>query len=143
MVTPADFAVLQQQLKQEVTDVMQQLRAEVNDSISGRMDMLNSINTALQNVSARQQKTSRIESATSSQEIGKATTKKESSGASCQTCTCGCKHGQTKERRCLSSSKASTSWTTMRLRLIFQMTSSDRLRHRFVKSYTEPHQTSR
>ena len=37
----------------EVTDVMQQLRAEVNDTISGRMDMLNIINTALQNVSAR------------------------------------------------------------------------------------------
>ena len=53
MVTPADFAAFQQQLKQEVTDVMQQLRAEVNDAISGRMDMLNSINTALQNVSAR------------------------------------------------------------------------------------------
>ena len=32
---------------------MQQLRAQVNDTISGRMDMLNSINTALQIVSAR------------------------------------------------------------------------------------------
>ena len=53
MVTPADFAAFQQQLRQEATDVMQQLRAEVNDPISGRMDMLNSINTALQNVSAR------------------------------------------------------------------------------------------
>ena len=31
---------------------MQQLRAEVNETISGRMDMLYSINTALQNVSA-------------------------------------------------------------------------------------------
>ena len=53
MVTPADFAAFQQQLRREVTDVMQQLRAEVNEAISGRMDMLNSINTALQNVSAR------------------------------------------------------------------------------------------
>ena len=53
MVTPADFAAFQQQLRQEVTEVMKQLRAEVDDSISGRMDMLNSINTALQNVSAR------------------------------------------------------------------------------------------
>ena len=51
MVTPAEFAAFQQQLRQEVTDVMQ-LRAEVSDTISGRMDMLNSINTALQNVSA-------------------------------------------------------------------------------------------
>ena len=42
MVTPADFATFQLQL-----------RAEVNEAISGRMDMLNSINRALQNVSAR------------------------------------------------------------------------------------------
>ena len=34
MVTPADFAAFQQQLRQEVTDVMQQLRAEVNDTFS-------------------------------------------------------------------------------------------------------------
>ena len=45
MVSPADFAAKQQQLRQEVSDEMQQLRAEVNDTISGRMDMLNSINT--------------------------------------------------------------------------------------------------
>ena len=53
MVTPADFATFQQQLRQEVADVIQQLRAEVSEAISGRMDMLNNNNTALQNVSAR------------------------------------------------------------------------------------------
>ena len=53
MVTQRDFAAFQQQLRQEVTDVMQQLRAAVNEAISGRMDILNSINTALHNVSAR------------------------------------------------------------------------------------------
>ena len=53
MVTPAEFAVFQQQLRQEVAVVIQQLRAEVNESISGRMDMLNSISTSLQNVSAK------------------------------------------------------------------------------------------
>ena len=36
MVTPADFATFQQQLRQEVTDVIQQLRAEVKKAISGR-----------------------------------------------------------------------------------------------------------
>ena len=41
-VTPADFATFQQQLRQEVADVVQQLRAEVNEATSGRMDMLNS-----------------------------------------------------------------------------------------------------
>ena len=53
VVTPADVATFQQQLRQEVKDVIQQLRAEVNAALSGRMDMLNSINGALQNVSAR------------------------------------------------------------------------------------------
>ena len=53
MVTTADFAVFQQQLRQEMTDVMQQLRTEMNETVNGRMDMLNSINTALQNVSTK------------------------------------------------------------------------------------------
>ena len=53
MVTTADFAVFQQQLRQEMTDVVQQLRTEMSEKINGRMDMLNSINTALQNVSTK------------------------------------------------------------------------------------------
>ena len=53
MVTTADFAVFQQQLRQEMTDVIQQLRTEKNETVNGRMDMLNSINTALQNVSRK------------------------------------------------------------------------------------------
>ena len=53
MVTTTDFATFQQQLRQEMPDVTQQLSVEVNDSISGRMDMLNSLNTALLNVSAK------------------------------------------------------------------------------------------
>ena len=53
MVTAAAFAVFQQQLRQEMTDVIQQLRTEMNETVNGRMDMLNSINTALQNVSTK------------------------------------------------------------------------------------------
>ena len=53
MVTTADFAVFQQQLRQEMTDVIQQLRTEMNETVNGRMDMLNRINTALQNVSTK------------------------------------------------------------------------------------------
>ena len=53
MVTTADFAVFQQQLRQEMTDVIQQLRTEMNETVNGRKDMLNSINTALQNVSTK------------------------------------------------------------------------------------------
>ena len=52
IVTPADFATFQQQLRQEVADVIQQLRAEINEAISGRMDTMSSISTALQKVSA-------------------------------------------------------------------------------------------
>ena len=53
MVTTTYFATFQQQLRQDMADVIQQLRVEVNESTSGSMDMLNSINTALQNVSAK------------------------------------------------------------------------------------------
>ena len=53
MVTTAGFAVFQQQLRQEMTDVMQQLRTEMNETVNGRMDMLNSINPALQNASTK------------------------------------------------------------------------------------------
>ena len=52
MVTAADMATFQQQLRQEMADVIQQFRAERNETINGRIDMLSSINTALQNVSA-------------------------------------------------------------------------------------------
>ena len=81
MVTTANFANFQQQLRQEMSDVIQQLRVEVNESISGRMDMLSSIYTALQSVSAK--------------ETGKAVTRKDNSEG--QTCTCGCKRGRIKE----------------------------------------------
>ena len=53
MVTTADMAVFQQQLRQEVADVIQQLRTEMNEKINGRMDMLNSISTAIQNMSVK------------------------------------------------------------------------------------------
>ena len=53
MLTTTDFATFQQQLRQEMADVIQQLRVEGNESISCGMDMLNSMNTALQNVSAK------------------------------------------------------------------------------------------
>ena len=53
MVTTADFAAFQQQMRQEVADAMQQLRVEITGPINGRVDMLGSINTALQNVAAK------------------------------------------------------------------------------------------
>ena len=75
MVTPADFAAFQQQLRQEVTDVLQQLRAKVNDAISDRMDMLTQHFRTYQ---PDQQSPSRIESATSFRETGKAAMKRDS-----------------------------------------------------------------
>ena len=51
-------------------------------------------------------------------------------GASCQSCTCGCRRGQIKERKCLPALRASASLTTARLHLIAQMKRSDQLRHR-------------
>ena len=53
MVTTAGLVVFQQQLRQEMSDVIQQLRTEMNETVSGRIDMLSSINRALQKVSAK------------------------------------------------------------------------------------------
>ena len=36
MVTTPDFTALQQQFRQDMTDVIQQLRVEVNETVSGR-----------------------------------------------------------------------------------------------------------
>ena len=91
MVTTADFAVFQQQLRQEMTVVIQRLRTEMNETVNGRMDMLNTLQHS-RTYPRRQLTSSRIESVTSSQETGKAATKKDNSEASCQTCTYGCKH---------------------------------------------------
>ena len=44
---------LQQQLRQEVADVIQQLRAEVNEAINDRMDTMNSSSAALQRMTAK------------------------------------------------------------------------------------------
>ena len=46
MVTAADVVTFQQQLRQEMADV-------IHETVNGRVDMLNCINTALQNVSAK------------------------------------------------------------------------------------------
>ena len=53
MLTTTDFATFQQQLRQEMAHLIQQFRVEENESISGGMDMLNSMNTPLQKVSAK------------------------------------------------------------------------------------------
>ena len=117
-----DLATFKEQIRQEMTDVIQQLKAEVNESINGRMDMLNSINAALQMCQQDQQNPSHIGSVTSFfPETGNAATKKESSEDSCQICTCGCKHGQTKERKCLSVLRLAISLKTTRLHLIARM----------------------
>ena len=54
MVTTADPAACQQQWEQEMTDVIQQLRTEMSETVNGRIDMLNSINSILQKVFANQ-----------------------------------------------------------------------------------------
>ena len=112
MVTPAELVTLQQQLRQEVADVIQQLRAEVSETISGRMDMMNNISAALQRVTAKSAKFKPYGISDLIPEIGKAAMRRESSEASCQTCTCGCKRGQIKENRSLPWWRVSTDLTT-------------------------------
>ena len=113
MVTLADFAVFQQQLRQEMTDVIQQLRTEMNETVNGRIDMLNSINTALQNVSKKTTDSKPYRISDLIPRNWEGSNEKENSEASCQTCTYGCKHGQT---------RVSESWRELRAltRLIAQ-----------------------
>ena len=53
MVTAASMVTFQQQLRKEMADVMQQLRIELNETVSGSIDRLNSITAALQNGSPK------------------------------------------------------------------------------------------
>ena len=96
MVTTADLAAFQQQLRQEMADVIQQLRTEMNERINGRMDMLNSISTAIQDVSMKTNDSQPYRISDLIPRNGKAIMRKENSEASCQTYTYGCKHGQTR-----------------------------------------------
>ena len=85
--------------RQEVTDVIQQLRAEVNEAISGRM--MNSISAALQKVSAKPQESKPYRISDLIPRNWHGINQRESSEASCRTCTCESKRGQIKENRCL------------------------------------------
>ena len=53
MVTEADLAAFQQQLRQEMANAIQQLRTYKSETVNDRTDMSSSINTALQKVSAK------------------------------------------------------------------------------------------
>ena len=135
MVTPADFAAFQQQLRQEVADVTQQPRAEVNEAISGRYGHVEQYQLQRSRTNQPdQQSPSHIESVTSFRETGKAAMKSESSGALCRTLALGdASMVKIKDSRCLPGSRASPSLTTMRLRLIAETMSSDQLRHRLYQ----------
>ena len=53
MVTTENLVAFQQQLRLEMTHVIQQLRTELNVTVNGRIGMLSSTNRALRNVSAK------------------------------------------------------------------------------------------
>ena len=88
MITTSDFAAFHQQLRQEVADVMQQLRVEVTGTINSRVDMLN-INAALPTVTTKRNDSKAHPISDIIQGAGKAATKKKYFEDSCQTWTCG------------------------------------------------------
>ena len=107
-VTKADFTAFQQQLRQEMTDVIQKLRVEVNETVSGRMDVMNGIATSLQSVTAHTApKPYRISDLVPKNWEG-SDDKGELRHFSCLTCTCGCKRGR---RQCRSTLRALASPT--------------------------------
>ena len=136
MVTPADFATFQQQLRREMADVIQQLRAEVNESINGRMDMLNCINAALQNASTRpaESKPYRISDLILPRNWERSNEKGEFRRFMSDLHLWVQAWSNQGERECLSVLRVAISLTTTRLHLIARMKSSDRLKHRCIKS---------
>ena len=85
-----------------MTDVIQQLCAEMDETVNGRIDMLISINTALQKVSAKPAVSKPCRSSDPFLETGKAATTRDNFDISCRTCTCGCKRGQEGETMAVS-----------------------------------------
>ena len=53
MVTTTGSVTLWQQLRLEVVHIIQQVRTELHETVSGMIDMLNSTNTALRNVTVK------------------------------------------------------------------------------------------
>ena len=88
-----------QQLRQAMADVVQQFRNGLNETVNGRVDMLNGIATALQSVSAKP-------AASQPYRISWRI-------STCQSCTWGGKRGLMK-RRCVSAMRAPTSSTAAR-----------------------------
>ena len=52
MAAAADLITLQQQIRQEMADSLQRLREELHTAISGRLDAISSISSAMQRLSA-------------------------------------------------------------------------------------------
>ena len=123
-----------------MADVVQQLRAEMHEIVNGRIDMLSSINTALQKCQQNQPFPSHTESATSFEETGKAAMTRDKFDTSCRTRTCECNQCQTKEKRCLSALRASTSSATAHLQWIVQVRSSEQSKRLCTNSCTEQQQ---
>ena len=127
------MVISQQQLRQKMADVIQQLRTEMNETFNDRIDMLSSINTALQHVAAKPaaSKPYRIN------DLIPGAMTREKLGTSCRTHTC--MRGQTKEKRCLSALKALTSLRQQHLQWIVLMMSSEQFR----RHLTNPAQNSK
>ena len=51
--TWADLVTFQQQLRSEVAEIIQQVRTELNDTVGGRTDVVNSINHAVRNMTVK------------------------------------------------------------------------------------------
>ena len=97
-VTAADMVHLQQQVRQEMADEIQQVRNEPNETANGRLDMLNGIATALQRVTANAAPRRYRISDLIARHRGGSNDKGEFRHFT--TCTCGCKQGLKKQRQC-------------------------------------------
>ena len=142
-VTPADIATFQQQLRQEMADVTQQLRAEGNELISGRMDIMNSFNTALQNVSAKSTDSEPYRVSGFIPRNWEGSNEKGKFRSFMSDLHSWMQAWSNQGEKCLSALRAPTSSTAARLCLPVQTKNSDQSRHHCTKYCTEGQQKNR
>ena len=122
--------------------MIQQLRAEVNEAISGRKDMLNSVNAAIQNVSARPAESKPHGISDLIPRNLEGSNEKGEFRSSMSDLHLWMQAWSNQGQKMLVSVESIDKLTTTRLHLIAQVKSSDQLRHRCIRSYTERQQTS-
>ena len=136
MVTEADMVDLQQQKRQAMARMIQQVPNKLHETVFGRIDMLNRRTCQQIQLASKPYRISDVIP------TGKAASQGNNSDTSRHTSSYGCKRGLLKERRCWSALKALISTMSAHCQQIVRKSSSEPLRRRCAKYCTERQHTS-